>query len=121
MKNESLVAKHRSRQKRLLNVLFLVSGSLLALYFGARVMWRLSGSNQWELVAEGNGAKVYTLKEPGSDLRQVKESVRVRSTLAGVVAWLQDSETCKDAGCHEPRTIEQVDDQLQYVSMQYDM
>src|SRR5882757_955776 len=50
-----------------------------------------------------------------------KGSVRVHSTLTRAVAWLQDPATCLDAGCVDPTTIEQVDEQLQYVSMKFNM
>jgi hypothetical protein len=121
MKTENAVTKPQSRVRRLSRVLLLVSVSLVALYCAARLIWRFSGSNEWELVRQGNGARVYSLKEPGSDLEQIKGSVRVRSTLAGAVAWLQDPDTCKDAGCYEARTVEQVDDELQYVYMRFNM
>jgi hypothetical protein len=120
MKTESSATKPKTRVKRLLTVLLRVSLSLLALYCVARFTWRFSGSNQWELVNERDGAKVYSLKEPGSDLRLVRGVVRVHSTLAGILAWLQDPDTCKDSGCYA-NTVERVDDQLEYDYFRFSM
>jgi len=120
MKAESSVAKPKTWVKRFFNVLLRVSLSLLVLYCVARLTWRFSGSNQWELVEERNGAKVYSLKEPGSDLKQIRGVVRVRSTLAGLVTWLQDPDTCRDSGCYA-NTVERVDDQLEYDYFRFGM
>lgn len=121
MSDEISVAKPKTLAKRTLRFLAIASVSCLAVYFIARATWRFSGSNQWELVQDGNGAKVYALKEPGSDLQQIKGVVRVHSSLAGIVAWLQDPETCKDAGCYEAKGVERVDDQLRYDYFRFDM
>jgi len=117
MTDANAVTKPKTWIRKLLKFSLLVSVALVALYCVAKLVWRFSGSNQWELVRDENGAKVYALKEPGSDLEQFKGSVRVRSTLSRAVAWLQDPDTCKDAGCVDPQMLEQVDDQLQYSSM----
>jgi len=114
------VAVPRSRVRKLLKGLFLACVYILALYCVARLGWRFSGSNQWKLVAQRDGAKVYSLKQPGSDLAQVRGSVRVRSTLAGVVAWLRDPAACKDAGCYA-NTVDRVDDQIEYDYFRFNM
>src|SRR5262245_40442726 len=95
VENENTVAKTKRWVKRLLKVLLVLSVSLVALYFVARVIWRFSGSNQWELVGEKKGLKVYTLKSPGSDLMQIRANLRVRSKLATIVRYMQDLETAK--------------------------
>ncbi len=107
--------------KKLGKVLLIVSVCVLAVYAVARIAWRYSGSNRWELVAEKNGAKVYGLKEPGSDLTLYKGSVRVRSTMAGAVAWLEAADTCKDVGCYEPKDVQNDDPQMSYAYMRIDM
>src|SRR5258708_4874556 len=118
MKDEDSVTKPKSWARRFVNVLLIAGISLAGLYCIGRLIWRFSGANQWELVSEGKGAQIYALKEPGTDLQQVKGRVRVHTTLNRAVAWLQDPDTCKEVRCIEPRTIARVDDQLQYVSMQ---
>jgi hypothetical protein len=119
MTTENSDSKGKRWTKRIAKGLMILAVAAVVLYAGSRVYWRYSGSNQWELVREGNGAKVYALKEPGTELTQYRGVVRVHSTLNRVVAWLQDPDTCKDARCLDPRTIEQVDEQLQYVSMRF--
>jgi hypothetical protein len=88
--------------------------ALVALYVIAGLVWRYSGSNQWELAGERNGVRVYTLKEPGVDLLQFKGVVRVRSTLARLVAMLQDPGFSNSMGLKDTRVLERVDDHLQY-------
>jgi hypothetical protein len=110
----------RSRGRRIFRGLFRTIVVILLLYCVARLVWRFSGSNQWKLVAERNGAKVYSLKQPGSDLAQVRGNVRVRSTMAGIVAWLRDPEACKDAGCYS-NTVDQVDNQIEYEYFRFNM
>src|SRR5262245_43339004 len=93
VENENTVAKTKRWVKRLLKVLLVLSVSLVGLYFVARVIWRVSGSNQWELVGERKGVTVYTLKAPGVDLELIRANLRVRSTLATIVKYMQDPET----------------------------
>jgi hypothetical protein len=119
--NNNAVAKPRTWVRRLVKVLALGSLILLALYTVTRAAWRFSGSNQWELVRDQNGVKVYTLKSPGSDLIQVKGLVRVRSTMGGLVKFMLDPATCNDYGCRESRTLEHVDDWLEYGTFQFNL
>ena|SRR5215813_9268886 len=116
---ENSVAKPKRWTNRILKILLVVSVSLVTLLFVAQLIWRFSGSNQWELVQEENGVKAYTLKAPGLDLEQVRGVVRVRSTLAGIVKFMQDPDVCHDVGCYESRLVERVDDQLNYYTFQY--
>lgn len=116
---ENSEAKPKAWVKRPVNVLLLVSVSLVTLFFVASLIWKFSGSNQWELFQEKNGVKVYSLKAPGLDVKQVKGVVRVHSTLAGIVKFMQDPDVCNDIGCYESKMIERVDDQLQYFSFQF--
>lgn len=114
MVNEKSVAKPKARVRRFLDVVLRVSAGLLALYFVAGAVWRYSGSNQWEFVGEKNGVKVYSLKEPGSDLKQMKGVLRVHSTLAGLVKLMQDPAFSNKMGLKETRIFERVNDQLLY-------
>jgi hypothetical protein len=55
-------------------------------------------SNRWGLSLGKNGEKVYTLKESGVNMIQVKGHVRIRSTLAGTVRFMQDPAAGDDVG-----------------------
>jgi hypothetical protein len=121
MQTEAFVAKPKRLVKQVLKVLVLVGVCLAALFFVARLIWRFSGSNQWEFVQEVKGVKIYSLKAPGLDLKQFKGIVRVRSTLASIIKFMQDPEICPDVGCHDLKVIERVDDQLQYWSFRYSL
>jgi hypothetical protein len=114
--NKNAAAKPRTWVRRLVRVVALVGVTLVALYVVASVAWRFSGSNQWELVRDQDGVKVYTLKTPGSDLTQAKGVVRVRSTLGGLVKLMTDPSTCDGTWCFGRRSIDRVDDWIEYVS-----
>lgn len=119
-KTESLVTKPKSWRRRLARILFRVSVSLVVLMFFVQLIWKFSGSNQWELALERDGIKVYSLKTPGTEVVQFKAIGRIHSTLAGVVAWMKNPDTCRVQGCTESYEIERVGDQLQYNYFQYD-
>jgi hypothetical protein len=121
MSDEISVAKPRTRLRKVGRGLVIAFVSLLAVYFVARLALRFSGSNQWELIRNENGVKIYTLKQPGNDLKLVKGVVRVRSTLSAAVAWLSDGDTCKESGCHGEKNIEAKEEELQYAYMRFDL
>jgi hypothetical protein len=72
--------------------------TLVAILLIAHMAWNRSGSNQWELEIDKDGVKVYSLKSPGSSLKQFKMVTRIKTTLNRVVASLTDSdlENCKE-------------------------
>ena len=113
--NENAAAKPRTWVRRLVKVVAFVGVALMTLYVVASAAWRFSGSNKWEFAEERGGVKVYTLKAPGSDLIQAKGLTQVRSTLGGLVKLMMDPASC-DGWCYEPRTIERVDEWLEYGS-----
>lgn len=71
-----------------------------------------SGSNQWELEGEKKGVTVYSLKSPGSNLKQFRGVVRVKSRLASFVAMMQGSDISDDTGFYEPREFDKDNMQL---------
>ena len=114
MPNEETPIKPKMSSRRLSKTLFLGAISLAGIFFITRAIWTLSGSNQWEFHSEKNGVKVYTLKVPGSPLRQVKAVTRVHTTVARLVEMVRDPAVCADIGCSEARTLDRVNDHLQY-------
>jgi|SRR5712671_244664 hypothetical protein len=119
-KTESPADKPKSWGRRIGRILFRVSVSLVVLIFFAQLIWKFSGSNQWEKVLDEDGIKVYTLKSPGTDVVQFRAIGKIHSTLAGVVAWMKNPDTCKIQGCTESYEVERVGDLLQYNYFQYD-
>jgi hypothetical protein len=117
--NVSSIAKPKKWIVRLFKIISIVAVSLVALFSVANVIWKFSGSNQWEFEFEKNGVKVYSLKAPGMDRIQVKGVVQVRSTLSHIVRYNQDPTVCAMTGCFESRVIERVDDQVQYNTFRY--
>jgi hypothetical protein len=114
MLNEEAAAKTKTSSRRLLKTLWIGALYLAGLFFITRLIWTLSGSNQWEFYGEKNGVKVYTLKAPGSTLLQVKAITRVHTTVARLVGMVRDPAVCADIGCTGAYTIERVNDHLQY-------
>jgi hypothetical protein len=117
--NQPSAGKARTWGQKLKKVLVVTVIALLAVYFVGRLVWRFSGSNRWELIGDKNGVKVYSLKAPGSDIKQFKSVFRIHSTLAGLVKYFQDSDACKDVGCINAHELERVDDELQYAYFEY--
>lgn len=91
--------------------------TIILLIFISQLVWKMSGSNQWEFIADKEGVKIYTLKAPGSNILKVKGITRVKSTLSGLVAISQDQTTCDE--CLKAEVIEQVSDQLSYVTFAF--
>lgn len=122
MSNEEVVVKPtRKWAKRLGKGLLYAIVAIFALGFVAKTIWKYSGSNQWELVAENKKAhtKLYVLKSPGTGLEQVKAIGRMKTSLAGIVKFYQDPEVCDDMGCNNSRVLERIDDQLIYTTFRF--
>lgn len=79
-------------------VKFLAYGSVTAAaaLTVAHFAWKYSGSNQWKLVQEKNGVKVYSMKVPGDTRERFKAVTRVKTTLNRVATAFNDTTT---AGC----------------------
>ncbi|MBO0800143.1 MAG: hypothetical protein J2P31_15085 [Blastocatellia bacterium] len=118
--NKNAAARPGTWVRRLVRVVALASVALVALYVAASLIWRFSGSNQWELARDQDGVKVYTLKAPGSDLIQAKGVTQVHSTLGGLVKLMTDPSTCDGAGCHA-ESNNRVDEWLEYASFTIDL
>jgi hypothetical protein len=122
MQDENTVPKPpKSWLRKIVRGVLIASVSLLVLYSLARLAYRFSGSNQWELARDENGVKTYTLKQPGSDLALVKSVTRIRAPMSSVVAWLIDGDTCRETGCRDEKNIEAKEDELQYAYMRFDL
>lgn len=66
---------------------------LIATLSIANWLYKLSGSNQWELELDKNGVQVYSLKTPGSSIKQFKGVVRGPYSLNQLVAGLVGDQT----------------------------
>jgi hypothetical protein len=59
----------------------------------AHLIWKYSGAHQWKLEREKNGIKIYSLKAPGSCLKDWKAVRRLKTTLNGAVAAMATTAT----------------------------
>jgi hypothetical protein len=107
--------------RRLAKILFQASVAIVVVLVVVELFWKFSGSNQWTLIQDKDGIKLYTLKTPGVDMLQFKAIGRIHSTLPGVFAWMKDPDTCKNQGCTESYEISRAGEQIQYNYFQYDM
>ena len=114
-----------SRKKRIFKTVGYIALVLAVLLFVAHLAWGASGSNEWKLVRDVDGAKLWTLKTPGENLIRVKASVTVKSRLAGMVKLLEDLDSCVDAYCYDTKRIEQIPSQpgraATYVRFKFDI
>ena len=114
------INKPRRWFRKSIKVLGIASISVVFLYFFAGLIWTFSGSNQWELAAEKNGVKVYTLKMPGSDILQVKGVTRYRSTLAAAVKINTTNNTLVEVGAKGIGDLGG-DDQAKYSTFRFNL
>src|ERR1041385_1424715 len=112
--------RKRKWLRKSIKILGITCISVVFLYFIAGLIWRFSGSNQWELAAEKNGVKVYTLKMPGSDILQVKGVMRYRSTLAAAVKLDTTNNTLFEVGATGIADLGG-DDQAKYSTFRFNM
>lgn len=119
MANENSAAKPKTLQRKFLRLVAIAGVSVVVIVLLVGGIWRFSGSNQWELVGEKKGVKIYSLKAPGSDSQKFKCVFRVHSTLAGLVRLMRDPDACDDMGCYESHIVDRIDDQLQYSTFRY--
>jgi hypothetical protein len=83
---------------------------LTALLVVAHFSWKYSGSNEWKLVKEEGGVRVYTQKSPGSTLLKVKADMRVKTSLSSAVYLLRGGEdTVEDFGGKDFKVMDLVD------------
>jgi hypothetical protein len=91
-------AKKRGWAGKLLRIA-LVTGLILVVgLFTAHVVWKRSGSGKWQLEIDKDGVQVYSIKLPGSTLKQFRAVGRVKTSLQHVVAVFTDSslQHCND-------------------------
>lgn len=110
MSDETVTAKpKRFAPRRLLKFAAYGAISLAILFAIADLVWKMSGSNEWELSKDEAGVKLWTLKTPGSRLVKVKSTVQLKSTLSGMSKLLEDLDSCVDAECFDAKMIERLE------------
>jgi len=101
-------APKASRKRRFLKYAAYGLLALVLILSISHLVWKASGSNDWELAIDKNGVKVWTQKTAGSELVKVKATTRVNSSLAGMVKLLEDLESCVDAMCYDAKVIQPI-------------
>jgi hypothetical protein len=99
--------------------LIVVAGLVVALT-AAHLIWKYSGSGQWEPLYQEHGIQVYAMKSPGSTLKKFKAVGRVRSTLTAAMTLAQDPGVCEYVNCYASKMFERVDERLQYYTFRWE-
>lgn len=115
----------RFAPRRLLRLALIGLISLAVLCAVADQAWKRSGSNEWKLVKDEAGVKLWTLKAPGSRLLQIKAQLRVKATMAGMIKMLEGLEACSELHCRDNKLIERLSappgHYAAYVSLKFDV
>jgi hypothetical protein len=110
MTKESTITKSRRVLRKVIKALSFGIALVIAVLIVAHFAWKYSGSSKWELELDKNGIKVYSLKSPGSTLKQVKGVTQIKTRLNRIVAAMTNSSTegCRkwDANCTAGEVLE---------------
>jgi hypothetical protein len=105
------------RRAKVLKIAALSLLGLFVAYEAVFLVWTHSGSNEWKLVHDQDGIKLWTLKTPGVELLKVKGEMRTTARLASVVAILEDTEVPdKSVGIDKVNVLERKDTELLYMA-----
>lgn len=96
--------KPRSKFTKFL-VIANIAGLLLLV---AHMAWLRSGSNEWSLLSDKDGIRVWSMKAPGEAIKKYKLQMHVESNLSDVVFYMSDLNTGYDVGASDIRRIEEV-------------
>ena len=105
--------------KKIGKFFFVVLCSLVVVAFAAHMVWKYSGNNQWELVDDSKGLKIYSLKKPGETVRLYKGVVKVRADLNTIMAASQDPTICDYVDCFESKMFQRVSERSQFYSFRW--
>lgn len=84
--------------------------ALLALLTVAHYAWKYSGSNEWKLVRDEDGLRVFTLKAPGATLLKVRGEMRVKTSMSSAVFLMRGDETTnEDFGGKDFKIFERIE------------
>jgi hypothetical protein len=119
MSGENATGVPKSGLKKFGKFCLVAAGCLVVLGALAHLIWKYSGSSQWEFVSDTRGVKLYSMKTPGSALKKFKGISHVRASLTSAMLLAQDPAVCEYAHCYESRMIERVDERLQYYTFRW--
>jgi hypothetical protein len=109
----------RRPRRGLLRSGLLALAALIALSVMLHYVWTATGSNEWKLVEDADGLKIYSMKSPGARVKKFKALFQVQATLPSVVKMLEDPDVCDDIGCRNS-TVEYMSEQVSYHSFVMD-
>jgi hypothetical protein len=108
-KEQSQQPLKRSKIVNFLIKIFLGVAFLIVIGFIAHLIWKASGSNEWEQVGNKDGVIVQTLKIKGEFIIKMKATKRMKSKLGAFVATMQDVDGMCTHGCYEAKILDRID------------
>ena len=122
MAKENPTRQERKSWRTILRLLGYGGVAAIAVLVVWHFVWKYSGSNQWELLRDEKGIKIYSRKVPGVAQKDFKAISRVDLSLNGVVAAFAATDTpaCAEwfRGCVSAQTIQPWNSRdLSYINM----
>jgi len=102
MSSENKVNKNGKKFKKF--VLYGM-GMLALILLIAHFIWMDAGSNEWKLVKDENGIKIWTIKTPGNKLLKTKANFQIQSTLGGIIKLIEDTTSWADLGMDKNKIV----------------
>lgn len=96
----------RSLARKILRWVTYGAASLIVIFTLLNIAWTMSGSNQWEIEIDKNGVQVYSLKSPGSYLKQYRAVMQGDYSLNHLVAGLIENSTMDMCKNHIPSCVD---------------
>jgi hypothetical protein len=103
MTNVNVITQATRLRSTVVKVLSFGSVLVIAVLIAAHLAWKYAGSNKWTLEIDKNGIKIYSLKAPGSVLKDWKAVRRVKLTLNRAVAAIMSTDN-EDSVDWDPRS-----------------
>jgi len=113
MNGENPDTGRQKRPRKFSKYLLIAAVCLVAVAAASHLIWKYSGSNQWKLVQDKKGIRVYSRKVPGDSVMQFRGVTRVTAKMDPFVALLLDPGACNlgNDGCYAPTVLQKVDEQ----------
>ncbi|MDR3046973.1 MAG: hypothetical protein LBU51_05070 [Bacteroidales bacterium] len=112
-KQEEKKSKKKGKLKKYLCVaiIFIALASIIAHF-----VWKASGSDQWDVISDKDGVKVYSMKTPGETWLKFKVTGKVNASMKTIVRFIRDPNAADDVGIYDTQLIDSISPQLIYYS-----
>lgn len=95
-----------SWRRKLAKIVLWIFAVAAVVGLAAHLIFKYSGSRNWEYMGETNGVKMYSMKIPGETLKLYKAVYPLKASLSAVVNFMQDSDSELDIEFYKARELE---------------